>query len=59
MTASKSYMAACPTCGAVTGEPCTVRSWPRPRRAHYTHAPRKRLVAASSSAHPIEETAGE
>lgn len=37
---------ACPYCGAERGEPCVVASWwPRAhRRAHYTHAARKRAA---------------
>ncbi len=51
-----SYSAPCPSCGAVAGEPCLVAGWTKKRRAHYTHAPRKRAIAAAVREHSGEST---
>lgn len=42
-----SYSQPCPTCGAGVDEPCTVR-YSKRRRAHYTHADRKRAIAIAA-----------
>lgn len=43
----RAYSVACPYCGMGAGYPCSVSALGF-RRAHYTHAARKRLVASLS-----------